>query len=93
MKQFNLYEFYNFGYVLHPLSELKPGKPFGDYYLSLVIARIWLDKFVNHQMIPMTICTASARKIIGAIDESVSSREEEQGKLDTNKRVFVLASG
>ena len=64
MQRVNLQDFFNFGQIVHPLVDLKPDKPLREYHFSLAMARIVLGKFVNDQLIPMTICKPAAWKII-----------------------------
>jgi hypothetical protein len=78
MQRINIGQFYQFGYQIHPLSELQPGKPVKEYLYLLYTARAWVDWFSQDNMIPMTICKGSARKIIEAIDRLLPPESEQQ---------------
>ena len=68
MQKVNIYNFYQFGTLLHPVVEMQPGGLFRDYHITLFIARIWLENFVDGHLIPMTISNHIAQKVIKAID-------------------------
>lgn len=78
MQKVNIYNFYQFGMVLHPLSNLQAGRPFKDYRWSLYNARNWIESFVNGGLIPMTICVPVAQKVIEHINFLLPKGSPEQ---------------
>lgn len=87
MKQVNINEFYQFGSILHPISELQPGRPLKEYHFVLIWGRLWLGKFVQDRLIPMTICKGAAWKTINAINELFPPGKEESEKIDMEREV------
>lgn len=87
MKRVNINQFYDFGSVVHPLTELTPGKPLKEYMFTVAYARAWLNRFMLGAMIPMTICKPAAERTINAINDLMPPDPEEEKKLDTEKQV------
>lgn len=90
MQRVNLHDFYSFGHILHRVIELNPGSPLKEYYFPLAWARINLGKFVNDQLIPMTICKPAAWKIIHAVTELFPNTPEEREKVDMGRVLDAL---
>lgn len=78
MQRVNLYNFYKFGMLLHPIANLQPGRPFKEYKWGLYLARMWLESFVNGSLIPMTICTPVAKKAIDNINSLLPQGSPDQ---------------
>lgn len=87
MKQVNIYNFYQFGAILHPITELKAGKPFKEYFYALFMGRAWLESFVNGNLLPMTICNRSAQKVISGIDFLLPQGKDEKPRLGMDEEV------
>ncbi len=71
MKRVNAYQFYQFGMSLHPLTQVKEGQKLKDIFLALMTAKNWLVFFLNDQVVDLSICKSSGRKIYRTIAELV----------------------
>ena len=79
MQRVNLKQYYDFGHMIHPLTDLpsKESDPV-NYYSMLFYSLKWIDFFIDDKMIPMAISKAPAKRLHGAIND-ILFREDEKG--------------
>lgn len=84
MQRINQYNFYEFGGVLHPLSELDRDMGELDVLLTVEPAQKWLNRILNNELVPLTICKRDAealRQEIETVIDRVSLDSETPTKI------------
>jgi hypothetical protein len=80
MKKVNLHQFYSFGSIVHPLTEIKEGDEIKQINWKLQSAKSWLEFFCEDNMLPLVVCKTAARKVIESVSPATEFAEDK--KLD-----------
>ena len=90
MEQLNVYQLYDLGKAIHPLTEMTPGDQFHEYVIDLTNASVELDLLINGNVIPIEICKPIATRLLEELNKLLDRKRNPDWERVTSS--YTLSS-
>ena len=75
MQPVNVYQFYQLGMQLHPLSTLEEGQPLNTWRYRLYMVQTWLDFILGDRLVPLGVAWPAGNTLLHQISQLLKRAE------------------